>query len=128
MTVAPLHLWSQRKEKPISRGVTGLRSGWSAGRRIVEEKLFVNRYEDRLNVSRCKKRTNQRCGFRCRCRAQVCRLANLASRLVLSLGVGMRQGLGNEKNGQDRQGESKNPHPVTSRLVPMTHLDGYTLL
>jgi hypothetical protein len=87
----------------------------------VEEKLFVNCYQDRPNVSRCKKRTNQRCGSRCRCRAQVCRLANLASRLVLSLGVGVRQGLGNKKNGQDRQGESKNPHPLTSRLVPMTH-------
>jgi hypothetical protein len=57
----------------------------------VEEKLFVNRYEDRLNVIRRQKRSNQRCGSRCRCWAQMRRLANLTSRLVLSLGMGMRQ-------------------------------------
>jgi hypothetical protein len=83
----------------------------------VEEKLFVNRYEDWLNVFRREKRANQRCGSRCRCRAQMRRLANLTSRIVLSLGMGVRQRLGNEKNGQCRQGESKHPYPVTSRLV-----------
>jgi hypothetical protein len=93
----------------------------------VEEKLFVNRCQDWLNVFRREKRANQRCGSRCRCRAQVRRLANLTSRIVLSLGMGVRQRLGNEKNGQCRQGESKHPYPVTSRLVRHTHIDGYTL-
>jgi hypothetical protein len=55
------------------------------------------------------------------------RLANLTSCLVLSLGVGVREGLGNKKNGQNRQGESKHSYPVISRLVRHTHIDGYTL-
>jgi hypothetical protein len=86
----------------------------------VEEKLFVNRYEDRLNVICCKKWTNQRYSSRCRCRAKVRRLANLASRLVLSLGVCVGKRLRSEKNGQDRQGQNKHSHPITSRLVPVT--------
>jgi hypothetical protein len=86
----------------------------------VEEKLFVNRYEDWLNVICCKKWTNQRYSSRCRCRAKVGRLANLASRLVLSLGVRVGKRLRNEKNGQDRQDENEHPHPVASRLVPVT--------
>jgi len=94
----------------------------------VEEKLFVNPYEDWLNVFSREKRTNQRCGSRCRCRAQMRRLADLTSRLVLSLRMGVRQRLGNEENGQGRQGESKRPYPVISRLVRHTHVDGYTLL
>jgi hypothetical protein len=93
----------------------------------VEEKLFVNPYEDWLNVFSREKRTNQRCGSRCRCLAQMRRLADLTSRLVLSLRMGVRQRLGNEENGQGRQGESKHPYPVISRLVRHTHIDGYTL-
>ena len=88
----------------------------------MEEKFFVNRYEDWLNVFRCKKRANQRYGSRCRCRAQVRGLTNLTSRLVLSLGVGVLQRLGSEKDGQGRQGENNHPYPITSRLVPVaTH-------
>jgi hypothetical protein len=93
----------------------------------VEEKFFVNRYEDWLNVFRCKKRANQRYGSRCRCRAQVRSLTNLTSRLVLSLGVGVLQRLGSEKNGQGRQGENNHPYPITSRLVLYMHLHAYTL-
>jgi hypothetical protein len=93
----------------------------------VEEKLFVNRYEDWLNVIRRQKRTNQRCGSRCRCRAQVRRLANLAGRFILSLGMGVTQSLGNEQNGQHRHNESKHPHPVAYRPVLAAHLGGYTL-
>jgi hypothetical protein len=93
----------------------------------VEEKLLVNGYDERVNVSRCQKWTDQRCGSRCRCRAQVRRLANLTSCLVLSLGVGVRECLGNKKNGQDRQGESKHSYPVISRVALYTHLYAYTL-
>ena len=72
----------------------------------MEEKLLVNRYDERLNVSRCKKGTYQRRGPRCWCRAQMRRLAKLASRLILSLDVGVNQGLGGKQCEQDRQGKS----------------------
>jgi hypothetical protein len=55
----------------------------------VKEKLLVNSYNELLDVSRCEKRTNQRCDSCCRSRAKVCRLANLASGIILSLSVGM---------------------------------------
>ena len=71
----------------------------------MEEKLLVNRYNKRLNVSGCQKRTYQRCGSRCRRRSQMRRLAKLASRLILSLGVGVSQGLGGEQHEQERQGK-----------------------
>ena len=71
----------------------------------MEEKLLVNRYDKRLNVSSCQKRTHQRCGSCCRCRAQVRRLTKLASRLILSVGVGVSQGLGGEQHEQERQGK-----------------------
>ena len=71
----------------------------------MEEKLLVNRYDEWLNVSRGKKRTYERRGSRCRCRAQVRRLAKLASCLVLSLDVGVNQGLGGKQCEQDRQGK-----------------------
>jgi hypothetical protein len=76
----------------------------------VEEKLFVNRYEDWSNVICCKKWTNQRYSSRCRCRAKVGRLANLASRLVLSLGVRVKRDLGEEQNKQSRQSEGQYLH------------------
>lgn len=59
----------------------------------MKEKLLVNRYNERLDVSSCEKRTNQRYGSCCRSRAKVCRLANLASSFILSLSVGMGQDL-----------------------------------
>ena len=55
----------------------------------MEEKLLTNRYDERLNVFRCKERTDQRCDSRGRCRADMRGLANLASRFILSLGVGV---------------------------------------
>jgi hypothetical protein len=64
----------------------------------VEEKLLVNRYDKRLNGFSCKKRTKQRCGLRCRSRATVGRLADLASGFVLSLYMGVGSGLNQEYN------------------------------
>jgi hypothetical protein len=68
----------------------------------VEEKLLVNRYGERLNVSCCKKKTYERRDSCCRYRAQMRRLAKLASRLILSVRVCMSQGLGGEQSEQDR--------------------------
>ena len=56
----------------------------------MEEKLLVNRYYEGLYVPRCNERTYKRRGSRGRCRAQVRRLAKLASCLILSVGVGVR--------------------------------------
>jgi hypothetical protein len=53
----------------------------------VKEKLLMNRYNERLDVFCCGKRTNQRCSSCCRSRAKVCRLANLASGFVLPFSV-----------------------------------------
>ena len=75
----------------------------------MEEKLLVNRYDERLNVSRCKKWTYKRRGSLGRCRAQMRRLAKLASRLILSLDVGVNQRLGGKQREQDRQGKSEHP-------------------
>lgn len=72
----------------------------------MEEKLLVNRYDKRLNVPGRKKRTKQRRGQGVRSRADVGRLADLASSLILSFCVGVAQALGNEQNEQDRQGKS----------------------
>jgi hypothetical protein len=63
----------------------------------VGKKLLVNRYDEGLNVPRSKERTCKRRGY-CRwCRAQVRRLAKLASRLILSFRVGVSEGLGGEQ-------------------------------
>ncbi len=72
----------------------------------MEEKLLVNRYDEGLYVPRCNERTYKRRGSRGRCRAELRRLANLASRLMLSVGVGVRQGLGRKQCEQDRQSKS----------------------
>ena len=71
----------------------------------MKEKLLMNRYDEWLNVSRGEKRTYKRCGSRCRRRAQVRRLTKLASRLILSVGVGVSQSLGCEQHKQGRQGK-----------------------
>ena len=55
----------------------------------MEEKFLLNRYNERRDISSCKKRANQRCGSCCRTRANVRRLANLASGFVLPFSVGM---------------------------------------
>jgi hypothetical protein len=92
----------------------------------VEEKLLVNRDDKWLNVAGREKRANQRCGSRFRSRAEVCRLANLASCFILSLGVGVGQDLSKEQQEQNCQGKSKNPDPVMLRLVLTNHLDFQT--
>jgi len=89
----------------------------------VEEKFLVNRQDERVNVSRCQKWRDQRCGSRCRCRAHMCRLANLASRVILSVGVGVTECLGDEQHRHDRDGKGKHPNPIASRLVRHTHID-----
>jgi hypothetical protein len=49
-------------------------------------------------------------------------LANLASGLILSLGVGVGQDLGSEENEHYGQGECQHPDPVRPRLVLASHL------
>jgi hypothetical protein len=92
----------------------------------VEEKLLVNRYNELLDVSSCEKLTNLRYGSCCRSRAKVRRLADLTSRFILSLSVGMGQDLGKEQNGQNRQSKSKHPDEIQFRPVTISHLDIYT--
>jgi hypothetical protein len=89
----------------------------------VEEKLLVDRYEKRMDVPNRVKGTAQRYGSRCRRSAEVRRLANLARRFVLSVGVGVRLRPGHQQKDQDRQSQRKKPDPFRSRLVPRTHLD-----
>ena len=89
----------------------------------MEEKLLVNRYDERLNVSCCKKKAYQRRDSRCRYGAQMRRLANLARGLILSVCVGMSQGLRGEQHEQGRQGKGQHPNRVTPRVVPASHFD-----
>ena len=51
------------------------------------------------------------------------RLAKLASCLILSVGVGVRQALGGEQCEQDGQGNSQHPDSIASRVVLAKHLD-----
>jgi hypothetical protein len=88
--LAPLHRWSQRQEEPINQSVTGLSNGWRAGRGIVEEKLLVDRYEKRLDISRRDKGATLRYSSLRRRSTELRCLANLARRFALSLGVRMR--------------------------------------
>ena len=60
------------------------------------EKLLLNRYDKWLNVFRRDERTNQRRGSCSRCRSDMRGLANLATRFILSLGMGVTQRLVNE--------------------------------
>ena len=69
--------------------ISGLSGRRSAGSRIVEEEFDVNRYDKWLNVSAREERANERSGQGFGARTNVCRLANLASRLILSFRVGM---------------------------------------
>lgn len=50
-------------------------------------------------------------------------VANLASRFVLSVGVGVGYGLGKEKNDEKRQGKSEHPDQLMPYLVISNHLD-----
>jgi hypothetical protein len=53
----------------------------------VRNELLMKHCNKRLNISGREKRSNQRLGSRRRSRAEVCRLADLASSLSLSLCV-----------------------------------------
>jgi hypothetical protein len=55
------------------------------------------------------------------------RVANLASRITLSLGMGVAEGLGDEQHRQSREGKGKHPNPIASLSVRYTHIDAYTL-
>jgi hypothetical protein len=71
----------------------------------VEEKLLVNGYDERLNVSCRKKRIYMRCNTRRRRRSQMRRLAKLARGFILSVGMRVSQGLCGEQHEQDRRGK-----------------------
>lgn len=51
----------------------------------------------------------------------MCGLADLASRFVLPVCVGVGRDLANEDNKQHRQAESEQPNQVPSRLCPVNH-------
>jgi hypothetical protein len=93
----------------------------------VEEKLLVDRYYERVNVSRRQKWTDQGRSSHGRGRAHVSRLANRASGFILPVGVRVTEGLRDEYYRQHSHSESKHPHPVTSRLASVAHFDDYTL-
>jgi hypothetical protein len=69
--------------------ISGLRGRWSAGSRIVEEQVVVNRYDKWLNVPANVERANQRSDQEFGTRTNVRRLADLASRFTLSFWVEM---------------------------------------
>jgi hypothetical protein len=56
-----------------------------------------------------------------RSRAEMCSLADLASRFVLSLCVCVRSDLGNEDKKQYCQAESEQPSQVPPYLCPVNH-------
>jgi hypothetical protein len=93
----------------------------------VKEKLLVNRYNERLDVSCCEKRTNQRCGSCCRTRADVRRLANLARGFILPFFMRVPQGLRTEHDKQNRQGKRQHSDPGILRFVLAVHFDTYTI-
>lgn len=75
----------------------------------MEEEFDVNRYDKWLNVSGREERANERFGQGFGTRTYVCRLADLASRLILSFRVGMDWALGDEQDEQHREGKSQYP-------------------
>lgn len=75
----------------------------------MEEKLFMKRQQEGLNVARRHKRRMKQKDARLGNGAEVRQLANLASRFVLSFFVGVGCGLGNESDKQQRQGERQQP-------------------
>jgi hypothetical protein len=89
MAVERRKLMERRDSKANLSGVSGLRGRWGARRRIVEEELLVYRYNERLDVSCCEQRGNERGGSCGRSGTRVCRLANLAGSFVLSFSVRM---------------------------------------
>jgi len=58
---------------------------WGARRRIVEEKLFVQRWKKWLNITTRLKRRMEQENPRLWSRAEMCSLADLASCFVLSI-------------------------------------------
>jgi hypothetical protein len=87
----------------------------------VDEKLLTNTYEKRLNVSGRQKRPKQRCSSRCWRGAKVCRLANLASSLILSFSVRVEEDLGNEENEQNRDRKRQHLDQAMSRVALANH-------
>ena len=76
-----------RALEQIRIGIYGLRRRWSAGRRIVGEKLLVNCYNKRSYEVDRQKRTKQGGSQRFRCRSDMGRLADMAGSFVLSFSV-----------------------------------------
>src|SRR5215468_3642370 len=92
-----------------------LRGRRCAGRRIMEEQLFVKRGKKRLNVAighEGRMKEENRC---LRDRAKVGGLADLASCFVLSACVGVASDLGYENNEHQGQTQSEQPSQTSSR-------------
>lgn len=68
----------------------------------MEKKLFMKPQEERLNVpSRDKRRLDRHCSSLC-CRAEVLSLTYVASCFISRVWVGVRGGLGEEDDKQQR--------------------------
>lgn len=84
------HSLGQRRQHEQSEISSVLRGRRSAGRRVVEEKLFMKRQEKRLNVStREKRRLEDHCSGLWS-GTEVRGLTNVASRFVPGVQVGVR--------------------------------------
>jgi hypothetical protein len=94
----------------------------------VEEKLLVNYYDKRLNVSGRAKSPRYRCSLHCWRGAKVCRLANLASSLILSFGVRVEEDLGNEENERNCDRKRQHPDQAMSRVALANHHSPWTIL
>jgi hypothetical protein len=87
----------------------------------VEEKFLVNYYDKRLNVSGRAKSPKYRCSSHCWRGAKVCRLADLASSLILSFSVRVEEDLGNEENEHNRDRKRQHPDQAMSRVALANH-------
>jgi hypothetical protein len=88
----------------------------------VEEKLFVKRGKKWLNVTGREKWRMKQENHCLRSRAEVCGLANLASRFALSLCVQVGCGLANEGKEQQSQTTSEQLRQTSSRILLASHL------
>jgi len=94
----PSHAVSWRQDEQIRRNPSVLSGRRGAGRRIVEEKLFMERGKKWLNVTRRQKRRMQQENASLWSGAEVGGLANLTSGFVLPFCVGVRRNLRNKYN------------------------------
>ena len=88
----------------------------------MRKKLLMNRYEERPDITRCEERARQRYDWSCRRCPNVRRLADLARRFVMPVGVRVRLRLGHEQHRQHGQSKREHPQPRNTHFVPTTHL------